>query len=729
MRISTKRIFFLLLFIAYSLSGFAIFGFKKHKTETSKDTISVSNSLSEQKVPVFCGKYSNNPTVDSLLCFAFYNLGKPYCGGACGPNAFDCSGFTSYVYSQFGYKLNRSSGSQTSNGAPVEKEQLAPGDLVFFKGRNSHASRIGHVGIVASIKDDGSFTFIHASNSTGISHDNSTAPYYLNRYVTACRVISPESLTPRNPFLKRIEPLPVVAHNRDEESENDENEANHKAKIKKFRVKRGQTLFSIAEEYNCSVDDLKEWNKLERNKLYLGQKLVVHLPEPSEEIEPIAVEKPITDISTDLSATREDTELNEGISSEHSVSKGESLLIISKKYNCTIKQLKEWNKLQSTKLQVGQKLIVYLPESGEINTASSRNEKRKTITEKARNNELETEIASTTEHEVAKGESLILIAKKYNCTVSELKEWNKIKGNKVQLGQKLVLFPTEGQSSAIASTNKPEKPVKVDAEAMASTEHEVEKGESLLLISKKYKCTINELKEWNKLESTKLQVGQKLVIHPNQSNKQESASAVFTKPAKESKFEEEPVLDDLAENEHEVTKGESLLLISKKYNCSIKQLKDWNKLENSKIQAGQKLKIYPKEEESASTELSPKKPIESRLAEARKELLKIEDGEKAANEHEVEKGETLFAIASKYGCTINDLKAWNQLEKSTVFPGQKLKVSGANGEKPKAVYHTITKGESLYVLADKYQTTIKALQEINDLESPEIKIGQRIRVK
>ncbi len=126
--------------------------------------------------------------VSDLLDYASTFKGTRYRRGSSSPTGFDCSGFTSYVFAKFGYDLCRSSRQQINDGQNVDKEDLKPGDLVFFNGR-SRGSRIGHVGIVTEVKDNGKFEFIHAS-STGVRISESEEPYYKARYVGACRVVA-----------------------------------------------------------------------------------------------------------------------------------------------------------------------------------------------------------------------------------------------------------------------------------------------------------------------------------------------------------------------------------------------------------------------------------------------------------------------------------------------------------------------------------------------------------
>ena len=118
-----------------------------------------------------------------IVDYAAQFLGTPYVYGGNGPNSFDCSGFTSYVYRHFGYTLNRTATGQLSNGVSVSKSELQPGDLVFFKSGGSKP--VSHVGIYV-----GGGQFIHASTNTyEVRYDNLTSGYYNNVYVYARRVL------------------------------------------------------------------------------------------------------------------------------------------------------------------------------------------------------------------------------------------------------------------------------------------------------------------------------------------------------------------------------------------------------------------------------------------------------------------------------------------------------------------------------------------------------------
>ncbi|HEX2865238.1 MAG TPA: peptidoglycan endopeptidase [Deinococcales bacterium] len=112
---------------------------------------------------------------------AYQKLGAAYVWGGNGPWGFDCSGFVRYVYLQRGYDLPRSAQAQFAVGAPVARNQLIPGDLLFFGFRGN----ITHVGIYA-----GNNQIIHASTpSTGVIVSNLSESYYVTNWAGARRII------------------------------------------------------------------------------------------------------------------------------------------------------------------------------------------------------------------------------------------------------------------------------------------------------------------------------------------------------------------------------------------------------------------------------------------------------------------------------------------------------------------------------------------------------------
>ena len=127
--------------------------------------------------------------VANLMQEAMSHLGARYRSGSKGPNTFDCSGFTSYVYKQQGATdIGCSSRDQYALNIPVKRNDLQPGDLVFFTSPRS-GRNVGHVGIVVSVNPlDSTFEFIHASSKEGVKISKSTDGFYARRYVGARRV-------------------------------------------------------------------------------------------------------------------------------------------------------------------------------------------------------------------------------------------------------------------------------------------------------------------------------------------------------------------------------------------------------------------------------------------------------------------------------------------------------------------------------------------------------------
>ncbi len=132
----------------------------------------------------------NAEMLADMIAYAKKFIGTRYVRGGKSPKGFDCSGFTSYVFRQFGFSLNASSSAQYGQGEKIERDEISAGDLLFFTGRNSRSGRVGHVGIaIGNNPETGEVTFIHAAISGGIRIDRISAPYYSARYIGARRVM------------------------------------------------------------------------------------------------------------------------------------------------------------------------------------------------------------------------------------------------------------------------------------------------------------------------------------------------------------------------------------------------------------------------------------------------------------------------------------------------------------------------------------------------------------
>lgn len=162
---------------------------KSSKLDRSVVNDLLKNDIAKRESEVLKGESAEHQQlVADLLKEANKHLGKPYRHGMKGPYAFDCSGFTSFVYKQFGYSISPASRIQYTDGEKVDRKNLRKGDLVFFTSRSS-GKNVGHVGIVVNADNEtGAFKFIHAS-IRGVKISECEG-YYANRYVGARRIIN-----------------------------------------------------------------------------------------------------------------------------------------------------------------------------------------------------------------------------------------------------------------------------------------------------------------------------------------------------------------------------------------------------------------------------------------------------------------------------------------------------------------------------------------------------------
>ena len=148
----------------------------------------VSSSYLTSKAPSTGDSSSSSTTASAskVISYAKTLLGKPYVWGAQGPNGFDCSGFTYYVFKNAaGISLPRTSSEQSKFGKAVSKSNLKPGDLVFFDTVGSNNGVVTHCGIYI-----GDGQLIHAASGQGkVTINNMNSSYYVNAYVNARRVL------------------------------------------------------------------------------------------------------------------------------------------------------------------------------------------------------------------------------------------------------------------------------------------------------------------------------------------------------------------------------------------------------------------------------------------------------------------------------------------------------------------------------------------------------------
>jgi membrane-bound lytic murein transglycosylase D len=261
------------------------------------------------------------------------------------------------------------------------------------------------------------------------------------------------------------------------------------AKVRYYRVKRNDNLSTIAQKYDVAVEDLKKWNNIKGNKVAYGKNLKINGIEADQNS--LAIAKAELDkkgVQKDSAAVAS--------ASFYVVQKGDNLSAIAKKFNITVADIQDWNKLTNSNVQLGASLqVVKNPATKEEVAVVA---ERKDI-----------------QYSVQKGDNLGSIAKKFGATIDELKQWNNLKSNAIAIGNSLIVAKNEividTNKATVASFKKKDQ---YSSSAKKEAEYYVKKGDSLYSISKKYPgVTIADLKKWNNIKDEELKPGMKLKIN------------------------------------------------------------------------------------------------------------------------------------------------------------------------------------------------------------------------
>ena len=216
----------------------------------------------------------------------------------------------------------------------------------------------------------------------------------------------------------------------------------------------------------------------------------------------------------------------------------------------------------------------------------------------------------------------------------------------------------------------------------------VKRGDTLWGISNQYGVNVSDLASLNNISGSNLQVGQRLLI-PIKTGNNPDNMFMYT-----------------------VKKGDSLWNIAKVYGTSVEEIKRINYLTNNNLYIGQVLRIpevYTKEEEMN---------LPSYI------------------NYTVKKGDTLYSIAKNYKVSVDTIIEDNALKNNTLSIGQNLKIRTTSsvveecfGEDytPNKTY-TVVKGDSLYSIAKKFNTTVDSIKNKNNLKSNTLSIGQVLKI-
>ena len=502
----------------------------------------------------------------------------------------------------------------------------------------------------------------------------------------------------------------------------------------KYTVKKGDNLYDLSRKFGLTVDELKSINKLQDNRLDIGDVLTVG-----------------------VSVNDEDTtakNIARGNNNEYTVKNGDTLGEIAETYGLSSEDLKKANGLKNTKLQIGQKLLI--PSSNPEPAKVSEPQKPETadpVSERAGKveNSSKSLPAETSGYAVQKGDTLGHIALRYNVSSGDIRKANGLKNDKLQIGQ-VLMIPGNGtvafeDAPAVASKTVDE-PVSVKASA-----YTVVKGDTPGGIARKLGVSTDELIKLNSLDSRNLQIGQRLSVpgytqqqNVNKVNKKEAAASdqEISKPDR-TETVEVPVPSGTRSTEYVIRKGDTPGAIAKRLGVSTDELVKLNNLDSRKLRIGQVL-VVPGTDTKAKETLAADND--------RGDTTPDKKGAQntAPSEYIVKKGDTLYVLSKTFGVSVERIKKYNNLKNSNLRVGQRLvlNTSGALVAANETVReesaaetvsvtettetvkysreYTVRRGDTLGQLALKFGVSQSELKKANGLKNSNLRSGQVLKV-
>jgi membrane-bound lytic murein transglycosylase D len=264
-------------------------------------------------------------------------------------------------------------------------------------------------------------------------------------------------------------------------------------------VKRGETVGVIARKYGVNVTLIAEVNKISRQKrLSAGKSLLIPV---SPSVAKVYLENSEHNMAeaaaaAAMSAHKKAIAPSGREKIVHTIKKGETLGHIADRYHVRMSDIRNWNNISyGRKIVAGRELVIWMP------GAKSSKKQPAHITAAQKNTPVKKPLAQSGRHVVTEGESLDKIAAQVGVTVADLKSWNKLHSSVIHPGDILL-------------TRKNEKgtPQKKQAPKPFVIAHIIRKGDTLEKLADKYDVTIEDLKKWNHLTSSRVKIGQKISI-------------------------------------------------------------------------------------------------------------------------------------------------------------------------------------------------------------------------
>ncbi|SIO01043.1 Flagellum-specific peptidoglycan hydrolase FlgJ [Carnobacterium alterfunditum] len=464
-----------------------------------------------------------------------------------------------------------------------------------------------------------------------------------------------------------------------------------------YAVKSGDTLTAIGAKYGVSVANLKTWNNLTSDTIYVNQALT------------------IKGGTTSVGTTAPTTSTGTASSTSYAVKSGDTLTAISAKYGVSIANLKTWNNLTSDTIYVNQTLMI------KGGTTVGTTAPTPTLTPTPT-----TSTTSSTSYAVKSGDTLSAISAKYGVSVANLKTWNSLTSDTIYVNQALTI---KGGTITVVTTAPTPTPAPTTS-TTSSTSYAVKSGDTLSAISVKYGVSVADLKTWNSLTSDTIYVNQALTIKGGTITVGTTAPTPTPAPA--------PTTSTTSSTSYAVKSGDTLSAISAKYGVSVEDLKTWNNLTSDTIYVNQALTIKGGTTPvGATTAPTPTSTPVVTTAPTPTPISITSISTTSSTSYAVKSGDTLSAIGAKYGVSVASLKIANNLTSDTIYVGQKLIIKTTNTV-PNATIttiatnsnvHVVVSGDSLWDIAQKYSMSVSELKAANYLKSDVIFVGQSLIIK
>ncbi|WP_243572039.1 peptidoglycan endopeptidase LytF [Bacillus stercoris] len=317
---------------------------------------------------------------------------------------------------------------------------------------------------------------------------------------------------------------------------------------------------------------------------------------------------------------------------------------------------------------------------------------------------------------VKSGDSLWKLAQTYNTSVAALTSANHLSTTVLSIGQTLTIpGSNSGTSSTSSSTTK----------KSGSSVYTVKNGDSLWLIANEYKMTVQELKKLNGLSSDLIRAGQKLKVSGTVSSSSSSSTKSNSNKSSSSSSKSssnKSSSSSSATGTYKVQLGDSLWKIANKVNMSIAELKVLNNLKSDTIYVNQVLKTKSSGSDTSSKDTSSKPNQNS-----------------ATTKYTVKSGDSLWKIANNYNLTVQQIRNVNNLKSDVLYVGQVLKLTGkassgtsssssssSNTSSGTTTTYTVKSGDSLWVIAQKFNVTAQQIREKNNLKTDVLQVGQKL---